>query len=235
MAKRKTKEDFIKEAKLIHGDRYNYSLVEYINSKTKVKIICKEHGVFEQIPNSHLLGKCCNKCGYKNTGLKIKQKTKEIKNLGLIQPDEYKIIPLTKGKFAKVDNDDFDELNNYNWSLNNDGYARNSKLGLMHRIILNTPKDLYTDHIDNDRLNNRKSNLRICTNQENQMNRSINVSNKTGYKGVSKCKDYNKWISKIKVDGKTKYIGIHDSPVDAAKSYDNKAVEIFGKFAKTNF
>ena len=59
-------ENVIERFEIVHGDKYDYSLVEYVNSKSKIKIICKEHGIFEQIPNSHLNGNGCKKCGYKN-------------------------------------------------------------------------------------------------------------------------------------------------------------------------
>jgi len=62
--KKLTTEEFIKRAKEIHGDKYDYSLVDYKNSKTKVKIICPEHGVFEQNPNDHLNGSGCSECSY---------------------------------------------------------------------------------------------------------------------------------------------------------------------------
>lgn len=61
--KYKITEDFIKEATNTHGDKYDYSLVNYINAKSKVKIICQEHGVFEQIPRNHIRGQECQKCG----------------------------------------------------------------------------------------------------------------------------------------------------------------------------
>ena len=57
-----TKEDFIERAKRVHGEKYNYELVDYVNSQTKVKIICPIHGLFEQIPNNHLKGCGCPKC-----------------------------------------------------------------------------------------------------------------------------------------------------------------------------
>ena len=63
--KAKTTEEFIKEAKLIHGDKYDYSLTNYVNNKTKIKVICPIHGVFEQRPDSHLKNFGCSKCGYK--------------------------------------------------------------------------------------------------------------------------------------------------------------------------
>lgn len=58
-----TKEEFIKKAKNIHGDKYDYSKVEYLNSRTKICIICPEHGEFWQTPNSHLDGQGCPSCG----------------------------------------------------------------------------------------------------------------------------------------------------------------------------
>jgi hypothetical protein len=76
MSKRLTTEEFISKAKLVHGDKYNYNLVKYVNTKTKIKIICPIHGEFEQVPNYHL-SKCgCNKCGIaqiivKNSSSKI--------------------------------------------------------------------------------------------------------------------------------------------------------------------
>jgi len=63
MIRRKTKEEFILDCKEIHGDKYDYSMVEYINSYTKVKIICNKHGMFEQKPNSHFNNGGCYKCG----------------------------------------------------------------------------------------------------------------------------------------------------------------------------
>ncbi len=64
--KKKTSQEFITEAKEIHGDKYDYTLVDYINNMKKVKIICKIHGVFEQAPSKHLLGQSCPECSRKN-------------------------------------------------------------------------------------------------------------------------------------------------------------------------
>jgi len=64
--KKLTTEEFIEKAKLVHGNKYDYSKVDYINSQAKVKIICEEHGEFEQKPNNHLTGYGCSKCSGKN-------------------------------------------------------------------------------------------------------------------------------------------------------------------------
>lgn len=61
-SKKDTKQIFIKKAQKIHGDKYDYSLVEYMNSKTKIKIVCSKHGIFEQTPNNHLKGSGCPAC-----------------------------------------------------------------------------------------------------------------------------------------------------------------------------
>lgn len=87
-------------------------------------------------------------------------------------------IPLTKGAFALVDEEDFELVSQYKWHLNDMGYAvwrgiidGKKKTIRMHRLIKNTPDELVTDHINHDRLDNRKSNLRICTQKENAKNR----------------------------------------------------------------
>jgi len=70
--------EFIKKAKKIHKDKYDYSKVEYKNSKEKIIIICKEHGEFEQVASSHLNGKGCRKCAYNNNFIKLRFKKKII-------------------------------------------------------------------------------------------------------------------------------------------------------------
>lgn len=88
-----------------------------------------------------------------------------------------KKIKLTSGKFALVDDDMFEELNKFSWCLNGGyairGYSKNGKQAKlkMHRVIMNTPKGMDTDHIDNNKLNNQRNNLRVCTRSQNCMNR----------------------------------------------------------------
>ena len=88
--KRLTTEQFIEKAKLVHGDRYNYTLVEYKNTATKVKIICSVHGIFEQRPNDHLNGKGCPECS-KEASAKKRQKATEqfIEKAKKIHCDKY--------------------------------------------------------------------------------------------------------------------------------------------------
>ena len=98
MSKKKTTEEFIEESKLIHGEKYDYSLVNYVNSKVKVNIICREHGVFEQIPNSHLLGKGCPVCGRETSSKK--RRLDFIKTAKLVHGDkyDYSLVNYVNGK-----------------------------------------------------------------------------------------------------------------------------------------
>ena len=110
---RKSENIFINEAKLIHNNKYNYSKVEYKNSKTKVKIICPIHGVFEQTPDNHLNGQTCGKCNGKNKttdefiaeaklihGNKYDYSEVEYKN----SKTKVKIICLEHGEFQQTPN-----------------------------------------------------------------------------------------------------------------------------------
>jgi len=132
--------------------------------------------------------------------------------------------------FAVIDPEDYGRLIKYNWCLDN-GYAFSSLLGRMHRFIMNTPEGMDTDHINHNRIDNKKSNLRVCTRSQNQFNSSI-VFSKSGFKGVSFHQ--NKWMSRIVRNGKLIFLGYYDTPEEAAKAYDTKAVELFGEFSCTN-
>ena len=89
-SKKMTTEIFIKKAMEIHGDKYDYSKVEYIKSEENIIIICKEHCDYLQQPNNHLQGKGCKKCGIKNTKLKLRSNTKEfIEKSMIIHGDKY--------------------------------------------------------------------------------------------------------------------------------------------------
>lgn len=153
----------------------------------------------------------------------------------IVQPKDYKIIPLTKGKYAKVDNDDFELLINFNWKCNYHNYERSVHLGLMHRFIMNCPKNKIIDHINHDRLDNRKANLRICTVSNNGMNRLKYSGFTSKYKGVCWVKERSLWKSSIKHNDAYIHLGFFENEKDAGLAYDKKAIELFGEFALLNF
>jgi len=105
----------------------------------------------------------------------------------------------------------------------------------MHRLVVDTPKGMSTDHINGDGLDNRKQNLRICTHAENQRNRGPQKNNKSGFKGVYWQKNRKTWYARIQHNKKLLYLGCFKDKKEAAKAYDRKAIELHGEFAWLNF
>lgn len=152
-----------------------------------------------------------------------------------------KKIDLNNGKFALVDDGDFAFLNQWKWRVNGHGYAVRTQnytkedgkqtniTVLMHRVLMGTQEGLHTDHINGDRLDNRKKNLRICTNSQNQFNKGKYITNKTGFKGVSEHK-CGKWQAQIQINRKLKYLGLYSSPELAGEAYRKEAIALHGQF-----
>lgn len=163
-----------------------------------------------------------------------------------------KLIPLSKGKaYAIVDDEDFDYLNQWKWKLQNGRACRvRSKIKpgtawrdnkrewtfiLMHRVIMGEPKGMDVDHINRNPLDNRKTNLRVCTHAENRRNNKLYVTNTSGYRGVYLDKRKMKWYTSITFMGKAYTLALFESPIEAAKEYDHVAKQLYGEFANLNF
>ena len=149
------------------------------------------------------------------------------------------LIPLSQGLTAVVDDEDFNRVSQYKWSAYKSGnnfYALSEKQGKLHRFILDlTSNDPEIDHIDGDGLNNRKSNLRLCTHQQNIANQKVRKGTLSCFKGVTWHKNINKWTAQIMFNYKNIYLGCHKDEERAAVYYDMAAVYLFGRFAKINF
>lgn len=158
---------------------------------------------------------------------------------------EMKEIKLSKGLKTRVDDCDFENLNQFKWRASkefNTYYAvRVIKIGnrrhtiRMHIEIMGVfDCKLMIDHEDRDGLNNQRYNLRPATNQQNSRNQAgVNKSSK--YKGVFFSKSKCKYSAQIKIDYKSKHIGYFINEEEAARAYDAKARELFGEFAYLNF
>ena len=105
----------------------------------------------------------------------------------------------------------------------------------MHRLIMNVPNGMVTDHINHNGLDNRKSNLRVCTCSENNRNKRSQKGSTSIYKGVCRHKATGKWRARIKFEGKRMHIGYFTDEKEAARAYDAKAKELFGEYALLNF
>lgn len=149
-------------------------------------------------------------------------------------------IPLTQGKHAVIDNDDWDSVSMFKWFAikhRNTFYARakiDGRAVPMHRLILGTiGTSAICDHADGNGLNNSRANLRICSAQENSLNRRKRSDNSTGFKGVQFRKNRNKFIAVITVDGKTRRVGSFNTPEEAHAAYCEAAAKYHGEFANT--
>lgn len=151
-----------------------------------------------------------------------------------------KEITLTKGRVTIVDDSDYEALSAYNWQFDVRGYAaRTSGSGYpkrrhyrLHREVLGiTDPNIHVDHINGDRLDNRRSNLRLCTNGENLRNRGAQKNNTSGFKGVCWNKDRNGWMAQISFQNKKHFLGVFETPEEAHEAYKAAAASFHGVFA----
>lgn len=157
-----------------------------------------------------------------------------------------KKIKLSNGQNSLVDDEDFETLSKFKWSTQSKGYVcrvKHVKLGrksyaskmiLMHREILNPDAGLQVDHINGDKLDNRRENLRICSNSQNHMNIKKYKNKSSIFKGVYYDKSRDRWAADIKLNKKKIRLGRHDSEIAAALAYNSAARELFGEFALLN-
>jgi hypothetical protein len=151
---------------------------------------------------------------------------------------------LNSGLIAQVDDEDFEKVNKFNWSARKDGNTFYATSGgnykgvntrkTLHRFILNPSSEQFIDHKDGDGLNCQKSNLRICTNQQNQFNQKKRKGTSSIYKGVRARKNCKTYEVTIRENKEKKYIGSFKNEKEAALAYNKKALELFGEFARIN-
>jgi hypothetical protein len=164
--------------------------------------------------------------------------------------EAFRLIPLTKGLFAIVSPEDYDRLAAYKWHSARHGrtiYAqtgtgsakagkRKRHLMMMHRIVMSVEDERFVDHQNHNGLDNRRSNLRIATWEENCWNkRKRNTKSSSIYKGIMWDKRRNTWQAMIGYKGKKIFIGYFADEQEAARAYDAKAKELYGQFAALNF
>lgn len=154
-----------------------------------------------------------------------------------------KEIPLTNSPlFALVDDEDYDKVLGKPWFLAPNGYIRYSDYSTgkcltitLHAFLFPAPKGMCRDHINHNKLDNRRCNVRVVTVAQNGQNKSARKTSKSSqYKGVCWNKKIGKWQARIKKDWKPINLGIYEHEVSAAKAYNAAAVEFFGEFACLN-
>lgn len=169
----------------------------------------------------------------------------EILEAEIVKTLAYMAIPLSQGLFALVDGEDYSRLIQRKWYAHKhhgNYYARchqqhnNKEYSIaMHREILGLlPQFPAVDHINKNGLDNRKANLRTCTNMQNQQNRKVQFGTSL-YKGVHWNKNVKKWEARITHNKQLYHLAYCDNQIDAAHKYDQAAKQLFGEFAYTNF
>lgn len=199
MRKRLTTEEFIRRAKSVHGDKYDYSKSACIAATEKLIINCRQHGDFHQVADSHLHRHGCPKCAIETNSIKRKEKTRRSR------------IELTsdvlKSRLSYSESTGI-----FRWksseevagTVNASGYIMITIMGKSYRA--HRLAWLYThgrwpneqiDHINNIRDDNRIVNLREATHGENMKNMTMSKANTSGVKGVSWCKVMKKWFAYV--------------------------------------
>ncbi len=149
-----------------------------------------------------------------------------------------KQIYLTQNQITLVDDKDFEELNQYKWYFTAQGYAaRDTRVNgkrvqiLMHRLLLNPPKGLFTDHKDKDKLNNQRNNLRVATKAQNGWNVNPRKRNKSGHLGVYFFKRDKTWQAQLTYLGKRIHLGYFKEIEDAIKARKLASKRYYGVFS----
>lgn len=146
---------------------------------------------------------------------------------------EMKRIPLTQGRFAIIDDEDFERVSCRKWSYHHGGYAVGGRPQVrLHRFITNCPKGKEVDHVNRDKLDNRKSNLRICTRMQNSWNYTLPDTLKRGLpRGVYYRAVRDAYVVRIKVGGVRMFIGYFKNLEDATKAAKDAYLKYHGEFS----
>ena len=152
---------------------------------------------------------------------------------------EFGIGYTPEGEEFYFDLEDYEKIKNYCWALNNDGYVvtndkKTRKRLRFHRLILSPQKGEQVDHINHKRNDNRKSHLRIVSNAQNSMNRSLQSNNTSGITGVYWSNPKKRWTAEIMVGKKKIYLGIYKNLSDAVKARKEAEKKYFGEYSYDN-
>jgi len=166
----------------------------------------------------------------------ILRRTKFDKNEIVIYEDYAEIIMYDiKNKESgrsKIDIEDINKIKDYKWTLLKNGYAHSCKMNIrLHRFLINADSNMEVDHINIDRLDNRKINLRQCTHAENCKNQPISKNNTSGVTGVSWSKKDKVWVAYIRLNYKNIRLGVFKDKMLAVKARKEGEIKYFGEFA----
>ena len=171
--------------------------------------------------------KTCGKCSYHKI-----QKRQHSQYNQYDLSGAYGIGYTSKREEFYFDLEDYEKIKNYTWYVKSSGYIKAENLDyLQHRIITNVVgREKFVDHINHNKLDNRKSNLRIVNNSQNQMNRNIGSNNSSGHRGISWHKNKHGWIAQIGVNKRLIYLGFFKNIEDAIRVRNEAEDKYFGEY-----
>lgn len=155
-------------------------------------------------------------------------------------------LALRNGGVTLVDADDYDWLNKFKWQMlttpqGRHYVQRSVKVAgkvhsqFLHRLIMDAPKGMVVDHVNNDGLDNRRSNLRVTTQSRNLMKQTPRKTSTSQYRGVSLYKYTGRWTAKARVDGREYPLGYFGTEEEAARAYDRLVYDLTHDLAFLNF
>lgn len=203
---------------------------------TKWKCQCEcDNKTLLDVRVDHLLKMEIQSCGC----LRRETTSKRFKKYNDYEVQEnYVIMYTSKNEPFFIDLEDFWKVKDICWHIDKNGYltgiGNNKKIVYLHRIIMGCSSDSIIDHINGDKTNNRKINLRVGTKGQNNINKGIKKNNKSGVVGVYWIKKINKWQAKIGVEGKKIHLGYFDNFDDAVQARKEAEDKYFGEWSYDN-
>lgn len=197
------------------------------NGKSVRKFLCKcVCGKEVEVRLASLVRGATHSCGCLKDEITIKtgKNNKKFNTFDILQ--DYAVGYTQKGEIFKIDLDDYEKVKSFCWYIHNRGYVATQTsdgIILLHRLIMDCPDGLQVDHINHNKSDNRKCNLRICTNQQNNRNKCS--------KGIAFDKRVNKWQARIYYNGKNLYLGSFTNKEDAIAARKAGELKYFGEFA----
>ncbi len=229
------------------GDVFGYLTVIAVDDNSRVvngKQVCQNElqyhckcvcGKEVTIKKKALTYKWTRSCGCLVRKINRQNGIKKVKaNRIEINGNTIKIFFFKNNNYTTIDTEDYEYVKDRCWYNDEEHYVTAKKLGKrirIHRIIMNCPDDKIIDHIDRNPLNNKKENLRICTNAENAINKGLRKDNKSGYIGIRWDAVVQKWFSQITLNKKKIRLGWFVDKQDAINVRHEAEKKYFGEFA----